>query len=72
MIMRRLAANLREQNWTAIAIEFVLLVLGVFLGIQVANWNEQRREHALEAEYIARLQRDYSAIDARLAINLTR
>jgi len=42
MILRRLAQNLKEQNWTAIAIEFVLLVLGVFLGIQVANWNAER------------------------------
>ena len=66
MILRRLTEQLKQQNWTAIAIEFVLLVAGVFLGIQVANWNETRREHALEAEYIARLQRDFGAIDARL------
>ena len=46
MIFRRLAQNLREQNWTAITIEFVLLVVGVFLGIQVANWNDERRERA--------------------------
>jgi hypothetical protein len=70
--MRRLAENLKEQNWTAISIEFVLLVLGVFLGIQVANWNATRQERALEAEYLVRLQRDFDAIDARLAINLTR
>ncbi len=44
MILRRLAQNLREQNWTAIVIEFVLLVLGVFLGIQVANWNAERED----------------------------
>ncbi len=72
MILRRLVQNLRKQNWTTITIEFVLLVVGVFLGIQAANWNEQRREHALEAEYIARLQRDFGAIDARLVINLIR
>lgn len=42
MILRRLSANLRAQNWTAIAIEFVLLVLGVFLGILAANWNIER------------------------------
>lgn len=47
MILRRLAQNLREQNWTAIGIEFVLLVAGVFLGIQVANWNEARVERDL-------------------------
>jgi uncharacterized membrane protein len=45
MIMRRLALSLKEQNWTAICVEFVLLVLGVFLGIQAANWNEQRERN---------------------------
>jgi hypothetical protein len=72
MIFRRLAQHLKDQNWTAIAIEFVLLVLGVFLGIQVANWNGARQERVLEAEYLSRLQRDFRAIDARLAINATR
>ncbi len=42
MILRRFAEALKQQNWTAIAIEFVLLVLGVFLGIQVSNWNAER------------------------------
>ena len=55
MILRRLAYNLREQNWTAIAIEFVLLVLGVFLGIQVANWNEARASERLGRAYVQRL-----------------
>ena len=42
MLLRRLANALKEQNWTTILIEFFLLVSGVFLGIQAANWNEQR------------------------------
>lgn len=46
MILRRLTENLRAQNWTAIAIEFVIVVIGVFLGTQVANWNESRLEKA--------------------------
>ncbi len=72
MIMRRLAQRLKEQDWTAIAIEFVLLVLGVFLGIQVANWNEARQEHAREAGFLARLLRDFESIDARLTQNAER
>ena len=44
MILRRLTANLRAQNWTAIAIEFLIVVLGVFIGTQVANWNQERSE----------------------------
>ena len=44
MILRRLTANLRAQNWTAVAIEFLIVVLGVFIGTQVANWNQERSE----------------------------
>ena len=44
MILRRLSANLRTQNWTAIAIEFVIVVVGVFIGTQVSNWNQARLE----------------------------
>ena len=66
MILRRLAQNLREQNWTAIAIEFVLLVLGVFLGIQVANWNEDRQQAARQANYLERLRIDFVGIRDRI------
>jgi hypothetical protein len=44
MILRRLTENLRAQNWTAISIEFVIVVIGVFIGTQVANWNQARIE----------------------------
>lgn len=59
MILRRLSQSLKEQNWTAIWIEFVLLVAGVFLGIQVANWNEERRDRALARQYLERLREDF-------------
>ncbi len=70
MILRRLSQSLKEQNWTAIWIEFVLLVVGVFLGIQVANWNAVQQDHQREAEFITRLTRDFEKIDARLAENI--
>ena len=44
MILRRLTENLRAQNWTAITIEFAIVVLGVFVGTQVSNWNQERLE----------------------------
>ena len=58
MILRRLSQSLKEQNWMAIAIEFVLLVLGVFLGIQVANWNQKLADARLGQEYVMRLKSD--------------
>lgn len=61
MILRRLAQHLREQNWTAIAIEFVLLVVGVFLGLQVSNWNDARNERALVQGHLSEIADDLRA-----------
>ena len=58
MILSRLSQSLNEQNWTAIAVEFVLLVAGVFLGIQVANWNEARVERELVRGHLSEIAED--------------
>lgn len=55
MILRRLTENLRAQNWTAIAIEFLIVVIGVFIGTQVANWNQQRVEKAATERMLVQL-----------------
>lgn len=56
MILRRLSRNLREQNWVATAIEFLLVVVGVFLGILAANWNEERLEKRETDQLLLELQ----------------
>lgn len=58
MILRRLAQSLNQQNWTAIAIEFVLLVAGVFFGTQVSNWNEARHEAERARGNLVRIEAD--------------
>lgn len=44
MILRRMAESLRNQNWTAVAIELAIVIVGVFIGIQAANWNQARQQ----------------------------
>ena len=58
MILRRVIEHVRKQEWTAIGIDLVIVVVGVFIGIQVANWNEERIERSLEATYLSRLADD--------------
>jgi hypothetical protein len=69
MILRRLSQSLKEQNWTAILIEFILLVAGVFLGIQVSNWNAARADDVRAQTYLLRikdnLNYDLQAIERR-------
>lgn len=42
MILRRLATSLRQQDWVTVVIEIMIVVLGVFIGLQVNNWNSER------------------------------
>jgi hypothetical protein len=66
MILRRVMQHVREQNWFAVGIDFVIVVGGVFIGIQVANWNEERRERVAEQRYLLELVRDLEADIAEL------
>ena len=56
MIYKRFAANLRAQNWFAIGIELAIVVVGVFIGTWVANWNAQRVEQAETRRMVVQLK----------------
>lgn len=55
MLLRRVIEHVKTQNWTAVAIDFLIVVVGVFVGLQVTNWNDARRERQLEQVYLQRL-----------------
>lgn len=42
MILRRTTKHVRDQNWFAVGLDFFIVVVGVFFGIQIGNWNETR------------------------------
>ena len=42
MLLRRVMEHVRTQNWFAVLLDFFIVVVGVFLGIQIGNWNEER------------------------------
>jgi len=39
MIIRRLVQSLRRRDWFTVVIEILIVVVGVFIGIEVSNWN---------------------------------
>ncbi len=64
MLYRRVSQHIKDQNWVAIAIDFLIVVSGVLLGLQAQQWIENRdgRENyhlaleRLETEMSANLQ----------------
>ena len=65
MILRRITEHVKAQNWTAVALDFVIVVVGVFMGIQVANWDAARQGRVLGQEYIVRLHDEVELAEAR-------
>jgi hypothetical protein len=51
MVFKRAAAKLRAQEWTAVAIELAIVIVGVFVGTWVAN----RNQDAVQRESTIRL-----------------
>jgi hypothetical protein len=68
MILRRITEHVRTQNWTAIGIDFVIVVVGVFIGIQVSNWNATQGEHARERFLLGELREELAESIEQLAI----
>jgi len=60
-LLRRVIEHVRKQEWTAVAIDFVIVVVGVFIGIQAANWNEARADEARARGYLERIHSDVAA-----------
>ena len=58
MILRRITEHVKTQNWFAVALDFVIVVAGVFIGIQVSNWNQARADRAREHELLVDLRAD--------------
>jgi hypothetical protein len=66
MILQRLAQNLRDRDWVSTWVEVAIVVLGIIIGLQVDDWNEQRKATDRARGYVARLLVDLDIDRAQL------
>ncbi|NMP15602.1 hypothetical protein [Thalassotalea sp. Y01] len=59
MLLRRINLHLKQQNWTAVILDFLVVVLGIVVGLQITDWNEQRKDNAKEQQYLSQIYRDF-------------
>ncbi len=55
MLLRRVIEHVKAQNWTAVGLDFVIVVVGVLMAFQIAEWNENRNAKALRSTALDRL-----------------
>ena len=58
MIFRRFLQRLGQHRWGAIATELAIVIIGVFIGMQVSNWNEDRATARRAEIFSERLRSD--------------
>lgn len=56
--LAKIAQRLRAHDWFAAAIEVAIVVLGIFLGFQVTQWNDARQNRAREVTLMLNVARD--------------
>jgi hypothetical protein len=59
MILRRLTKHVKDQNWFAVGLDFVIVVIGVFVGMQVSNWNDAHQTQSERQLIEMRLLSDF-------------
>ena len=62
MLLRRVSLHVKNQNWFAVFIDFLIVVVGVFIGIQVANWNANNLSQAKEQRVLAQLHQEFEQV----------
>jgi len=70
MLLRRFTQHLKDQNWFAVGLDVIVVIVGIFLGMQVTEWNEERQDKEDNLIYIKRIHGEL--IDAENASNRVR
>lgn len=67
MILSRVIEHVKQQNGTAIALDFFIVVAGILIAFQITTWNEGRELRASERDYLDRLHSDVLELTDRRA-----
>ncbi len=62
MILQRLSRAIHELDWFTATLELVILVIGIYIGLQVDDWVSEREDRQTETTYLELLTRDVAEL----------
>ena len=72
MIFTRIREHIKQRNYTDLLLEFSILFLGVFVSLQVNEWQIDRENREIEQQYLLRLEKDFEKSSVALRENIER
>jgi hypothetical protein len=55
MLLRRITKHVKDQNWFAVFLDFIIVVVGILIAFQITNWAAERADNARAKTYLQRL-----------------
>ena len=68
MLLRRISTHFKNQDWFAVTLDFLVVVVGIFVGLQVDNWNQSRVNDNEELLLLSALAEDFATNAELLAV----
>jgi hypothetical protein len=65
MIIKRIAKGIKEQDWFVVMIEVMVVVVGIFIGLQVDEWRKDGENNRLEYQYLTQIHDGISMMISR-------
>lgn len=53
--------NIAQHEWRAVAVDLVVVIVGILLAFQIERWGDDLRGQGLEQDYLLRLKQDMEA-----------
>ena len=66
VILNRIVQGVRKQDWSTAILELVILVIGIYIGLQVDDWVGEREDRQTETAYLELLARDVAELQQQV------
>jgi hypothetical protein len=63
-------SHVRTENWFAVFLDLLVVVVGLFIGLQIDTWWEAQRESRFEGAYLTELREDFELNQSSLESSL--
>jgi len=71
MLLRRLTGYLSQENWFAVILELIVVVVGLFLAFQLDRWYESQRTKSDLQAHLVSLTEDFAENETRLTLAIS-
>ncbi|MFK7863878.1 MAG: hypothetical protein AB8B95_06570 [Pseudohongiellaceae bacterium] len=60
MVITRLNKEIQEQNWVSVLVDLLIVIIGLFSGLQADSWWQQYQDSLQEQTYLLELREDFN------------